>query len=422
MNFPVRFLALFQVRNVKKFERMNSLGLWKETKDYVHSKKNSVNKLGLRFHAFGSLSEKWLKNSLPENLHQLWIQSCRLEKESISVIPSELQQLVIKDCKTLKDSHLGQLPPSLKTLVLFKCPNITDQGIKAIHDSEVRSSLTHLDLTCNVRITNDVFQWLPPKLELLELSSCKLLTVAGIEQHGLPSHLKSLSVNCIDMSNRVLDLLPPSLTYLDLVHTSVKMNANFASLMPKNMQELRLCSCNSFTQMNAGFVPQNLTRMSLMHCRGLWPSLMDSIPKNLTVLSLYGSAVDDVINNIPASLTELDLSASRTLTDKGLEGLKYCDQLKTLRLDETKITSFGLRLHLPRKLRDLSISRCELVDDKGLEHLPPTLSRFSALECPLLTSKAVFDLQRERINLIIMSSYSITRDILRRKFSDENAK
>jgi len=417
MNFPVRFLALFQVKNVKRFERMNSLSLWKETKDYIHAKKESVNRLGLRFHAFGNLNEKWMRNALPENLYHLWIQSCRLQDESISVIPPSLQQLVIKDCKTLKDVHLGQLPPTLHTLVLFKCPNITDLGIKYLYESNARTSLKHLDLTCNTRITNDVFQHLPRELELLELSSCKLLTDAGIEKFGLPSTLKSLSVNCIDMTNRMLGSLPSSLTYLDLVHTSVRLNPTFTTQMPKTLQEIRLCSCNAFNQTNVTYVPNGITRLSLMHCKGLWPTLMDAIPKHITTLSLYGSALDDVINNLPSTLTELDLAASRLLTDRGLRELQSCVNLKILRLDETRISSHGIR-YLPSTLKELSMSRCEAVDDKCLTLLPKSLVRLTGLKCPLLTSKAVYVLEKERINLITVYSYSITREVLRYKFRD----
>jgi len=421
LNIPVRFLALYRTKNVRKFERMSSSALWKESRDYLNSRLNTMNRYGLRLHSFGLLTEKWIKESIPCDVHHVWIQSCRLERGSIRSLSPNLKQLVIKDCKTLTDAHLSQLPPSLEYLVLFKCPNITNDGIKNLSPS-TRESLRHMDLTCNLNISNEIFQYLPPKLHLLELSSCKQLNDLGIVTYGLPSTLRSLSVNCIDaMTNAIFAKIPSSLTYLDLVHTSAKLNEEFRDTLPLAMKEVRLCSCNAVTKTTIGFLRPNLECLSLMHCRALWADICDSIPRHLRVLSLYGSATNEILMKIPQSVTELDLASSKMITDEGIEYLSECSHIKILRLDELKITSKAMKF-LPRFLDEISISKCELIDDIGLEHLPSTMFRITALECPLITAKGIIKLQKLQPNLIVVTSYSTTRDVLRSKFEMDSRK
>lgn len=417
LNIPVRFLALHKLKNVKKFERASSSYLWSHSKDYILSRKRSVSRYGLRFHSFGLMTSKFIKESLPLDLHHLWIQSCRLDRNSVSAFPPLLKQLIIKDCKTLKDAHLLQLPSSLEFLILFKCANITDEGVKNLC-AATRDSLRHLDLTCNLNFSNEIFQYLPPKLDLLELSSCKRLSDHGIVKYGLPSMLRSLSINCIDaMTNSILSKIPTSITYLDLVHTNMKLTEEFQTDFP-SLREVRLCSCNGITRTSLEYLRPNLERLSLMHCKSLLTELCDFIPANLRTLSLYGSATNEILMKIPQSVVELDLAASKVVTDEGLEHIAGHSNIRMLRLDELSITTKSMR-NLPPQLQELSISKCPLLKDSDLDHLPITIFKLTALDCPLITAHGIIKLQQQRRNLITVMSYPITREILRSKFSEE---
>jgi hypothetical protein len=157
---------------------------------------------------------------------------------------------------------------------------------------------------------------LPTKLEGLRVWGLQRLSAAEINAiNALPSdvferleHLKRLSIKQCDLSDRFVEHLPPSITYLDLsgnlltdasirrisslpltfldVSEIYRLTDGAFSLLPQTITDLRISGCPLLTGAVCALLPRNLKQL-LMHVTELIaPDSFAALPRTLSDLCL----------------------------------------------------------------------------------------------------------------------------------------
>lgn len=233
----------------------------------------------------------------------------------------------------IQSETLQFLPSSLRVLKLNKS-NINDQGI-----AYLPQSLTFLNLSACINITEIGFQTLPSCLQYLNIGYTKI-TDEAISY--LPKSLTSLNLNnCGEISNNALKILPPNLQYLHLAYT--KISDEGIAYLPKFLTSLYLNNCVHITNEGLKFLPQKLRYLNLRFTK-ISNEGIPYLPKTLT--SLNFDYCDKISNEglqfLPSSLQVLELCNSQ-ITDKGIQSLSHLTQLRKLYLHHQSKINLGLQ-------------------------------------------------------------------------------
>ncbi|CRL00041.1 CLUMA_CG013329, isoform A, partial [Clunio marinus] len=234
---------------------------------------------------------------------------------------------------------------NIKILLLKKCHNLTDHGVREI------SKLVHL--------------------KSLEISDCDHVTDTGIMDGVLMEnknpHLRNLNLgllqNLTEVVVRRLSYVLESLSHLDLGGVSVGVTDNSLQMILRHMQLLRLLNVDSCCKVYFGFTGvsseyarrhhsiRNLKGLQILKCNGLYKLTDYTMIDALSLLELKEAhfarcnftleGVKAFVNNCP-SLEVLDFSEGKFIDDK-------CVDIITL--------------SLPR-LKTLKLNRCEKISEK----------------------------------------------------------
>lgn len=162
-------------------------------------------------------------SNFPPNLKVIIIGECNLTDETVHLLPKKLEKLNILHVK-LSSAGIPLLPQTLKSLSVEKgmqsCRNLPPNleelslGHSSIEDfAPLPKNLKKLELRKPLRISLESLQYLPPKLEILNLPIQLSFEVLNL----LPKTLRALHSDVdIRLSNDMLSLLPPNLKSLSL--------------------------------------------------------------------------------------------------------------------------------------------------------------------------------------------------------------
>lgn len=98
-------------------------------------------------------------SKLPK-LQSLNLEQCSITNKGLESLPTSLEELNISDIEKITSKGLGHLRSlkKLKKLHVYECPNITNNGIRAM--LEKVSTLEYLDVSLSKKITVDIFKHL----------------------------------------------------------------------------------------------------------------------------------------------------------------------------------------------------------------------------------------------------------------------
>jgi len=258
---------------------------------------------------------------------------------------------------------LAKAYPNLTALVLHKCDKITGSGLENL------TQLQRLYLPFCPDITDDGLKALKnlTQLEEVIISDCGGITDAGMENLKGLTKLKSL--NLVGAS-----ITDDSLKYFRNMKNLKQLKLNQCEkVTPKAVEDLRKAMPNCQILYNVGQQPANQTS-GLPGNNAQQPVDADILKKftiNGTSASPKGDVTDaDIVALAKAypNLTGLYSTRSGRITGSGLENLK---ELRILRLELCpNLTDAGLRsLKDLTQLEDLRITHCSGITDAGVEHL-----------------------------------------------------
>jgi hypothetical protein len=138
----------------------------------------------------------------------------------IADVPIEYHQVSLNITKELKfidnialtNTSLGTLPITLESLILVRCPNITDFGIASLH---FLPKLKNLYIENCIGISGATFDSLPKSLRSLHVVHCPNFGDFGIKAIGLLS-IKQLEISHCPITGATFSYLPSSLKYLKI--------------------------------------------------------------------------------------------------------------------------------------------------------------------------------------------------------------
>lgn len=342
------------------------------TGDFIEKLPPNLDELSLWW--FRDLSDGDLE-AMPTKLSSLTLNLCgnKYTDAGIGRLPRTLQVLEIQRAEHLSDACIPLLPEHLKKLILFSSAGISPQGFKRLPQS-----LTHLEISNNPNLTEAEALEFPPDLKELSLKRCSKLPDAALGK--LPQTLESLNLNwCKKLTDQVV--IPSNLVKLS-VDDCRKLTANFIPNLPKTLKELSLegCAClggstlhqlpesleilnldtgtsyanpgevilniqdediqriprklkslalNAWQLTSHGLknLPTHLTAFTLESTSRIKGSeIIEALPKTLQYLTLKDadSLQDNDLNNLPPSLSKLDLhfSITRKVTEACVERLR----------------------------------------------------------------------------------------------------
>lgn len=253
--------------------------------------------------------------------------------------------------------RLGRRLGGVRKLDMRSCVGVSDQTISTL------ASITHLtDLELyDCKITDVHIRMIAPKLinlAHLDLSNCTTVTDEGVRALSPLSSLKSLSLaNCEEVTDegvRAIAFSHAALTRLNL--------ANCKAITTDGLRAL--ATLTTLGKLDLSFrkvTVEDLAVLALVH--------------SLTSLDLFACRVETCQGKPAAaltplhSLTGLNVSCSRELTDEGLKTLVvFFPALTQLRMDGcSAVTSSGVKaLTTLSSLHTLNLSHCRAISEAGV--------------------------------------------------------
>lgn len=311
-----------------------------------------------------------------ERLTKLDLYNTNFRNSGIRHLPKNLSYLSVMDQRGLTDDDLSAIAsqcPNLEELSLG-CYKVTSVGLK--HLSEL-GKLTKLKLE-NIKFDDSQMQYLPksltsfgldgsrgltnndlsaivsryPNLEELCLNHCDV-TSGGFQQLSKLERLTKLKLGGSEFGNSNIDFgdsniqcLAKSLTSLSLDGPGGLTNNGLSAIVSRcpDLRTLHLSSNSNITNTGLEHLSglKELTRLELAGTR-VSDDGLQYVPRSLVTLKLAGEITGAGFQNLPESLTELDLRGCYGITDTGLQHLsEKCPNLTTLWLECHGITPAGL--------------------------------------------------------------------------------
>ena len=260
--------------------------------------------------------------------------------------------LIIQFCNDLLDEHLFYLPPSLTSLTLDACHNITDQGIKTAAQ-HCGKRLELLSIYWNTQIGDPSCLALSircPSLTSISFSGCKQVGASGIL--ALSSRCKKLQHLNLTRCRGVDDIALSAITQSNT-----------------SLRELRLYACTQYTDAPIITAASHCPHLHTLDCTGL---------AELTDASLIA------LSKGCTQLSTLILSWVVELTDTGVCALVHAGcPLHTLSLHGIKGVGEpslnALAKHCSTTLVSLDVRGCvnlETSSREALARLFPRVTNF----------------------------------------------
>jgi hypothetical protein len=326
-----------------------------------------------------SLVAEEVKEAFPSTLREIYIHNCKaLESLPKAVVYNNtcLEKIKICRCDSLKRFAIGQLPQTLKRLVIERCENM----VILVDDTNSCSSSTSL-------------------LEYLEIQHCPSLKSLGIPMGELPAKLKVFTISGCGKLESIAESFHPD----------------------SSLEEIVIFWCENLKSLPMGIhTLSHLEKVEIFGC----PSLVSFpdrglLPGNIKKLWISGLGLHDSILNI-TSLQHLTISNSNNIEAFIDWGLHRLTSLKSLKIDGCpnlvsfpekmlpasliKITIEGLHdlkllssncFRNLASLKLLCIKECENLTSFQEDGLPPSLEILLIRGCPRLKESCKKDNERE---------------------------
>lgn len=327
---------------------------------------------------------------------------------------TNLSYLNLRGCCRLTD-EIG--PESLKHLVqlttlILSHRRFDDKQLESLKDLK---ELTYLDLSSCLELSDQGLQEIASlnKLEVLNLSQCFEIHDLGIKSLRPLSHLSTLNLyRCSEITDEALEngiKFLASLSVLDLTECTKITDQGLAALSSLSLlSKLTLDSCRSITYKGLKALKnlENLTSLNLKWC-GLQDKDLKGLKryKNLKSLLLEDFKISYGLRYLKnlTTLTTLELSnfplntGSNSISNRAIEALPPL-HLTTLKLGGNQLlTDEGLRNLAPlTSLTHLDLSLCHGITDQGLKNLYPlsSLTYLSLMICSGITDKGIKKLKQ----------------------------
>ena len=285
--------------------------------------------------------------------------------------------------------HCSETPLVVENLDLTECKQITNKGLLQILQL-CGNTLKSLSLQ-GTRATGENLAHLKgglPRLEILNLMSCKQLTDAGllVILHLSKHSLRSLNLGHTDITGDNLAAYNIDLSCLEILNLESCNNLTdkgfqlFLQIIGKSVKSLNLVHTN----ITGEYIPEYdealpcLEKLNLTYCnqltdRGLRKTL-ERCRDSLEYLELGWTGITgENMTEFTGTLHRveyLNLTCCQHLTNRGLGQMLNlcCRRLKSLNLVKTKISGenlTGLEGYLPC-LESLNLSNCPRLTDQGL--------------------------------------------------------
>lgn len=302
------------------------------------------------YSVFLKFREKWL--NWPSKVFGIYTDDTTQDFQSLIRIP-EMKFLDLSYSKeAVLDTDLSYLPPTLTSLSLSSCHNLSVEGFFALPQS-----LLELDLSRCYQFDESIVTSLPTTLTKLNLSGTSILTQKSAA--SLPASLTNLELNSSYLRAEGLSSLPSTLRVLSInkISTGIKT----FNCLPPNLRTL-FCEGSENESKDFQGLPTTLKRLQLDGSRKITSEIAAYLPPSLTILTLSRTEVcDTLFPFLPSTLTTLDVS-------------------------HTSISGIGFG-HLKTSLVFLDISGCsDLLWDQYFLSLPSTLKTLAMEELPRLPS------------------------------------
>lgn len=294
---------------------------------------------------------------------------------AIKEIPT-LKTLNLRKCAQLTDAgieHVAELPKLERLILLYNKDGLTNECMTSIAKI---STLRALDIRGCVQIKDDGLLAMAPLKNLVDFKHRGFnVTNDGLAVFGELPQLRVLmmqdAANVDDGGMKYLEGLD-SLISLDMTGTLVE-DPGLAALAGKKLEDLRLRNTlvegTGLDQLESSY--ETLTYLDLNESFASDEGLAKVAPfKNLETLLVWQTAVTndglDVLRELP-KLKKLTLKALGDVTDAGMEHVAQVTTLADLDLSESGVTNEGLaKLHGLKNLTTLNVANTDVTSD-GVE-------------------------------------------------------
>jgi len=334
---------------------------------------------------------------------------------------TNLQQLDLSWCSSVTDEGIRALAESqhmanLQQLNLRWCSSVTDEGIRALAESEHMANLQQLNLSACDSVTDEGIRALAESehmanLQQLDLDSCGSVTDEGIRALAESEHMANLQQLNLSGCRRVTD-------------KSIRALAESEHMA--NLRQLNLGSCDSITDEGIRALAESQHMANLQQLNLRWCS-------SVTDEGIRALAESEHM----ANLQQLDLSFCSSVTDEGIRALAESEHMANLQQLNLRgcnsVTDEGIRAlaeseHMAN-LQQLNLSLCSSVTDEGIRALAESehmanLQQLDLSWCSSVTDEGIRALAESEhmanLERVLFRNNTLTRaDLLKFKNRDE---
>nr|ABI34374.1 Disease resistance protein I2C-5, putative [Solanum demissum] len=259
---------------------------------------------------------------IPTATESLDIWNCdNIDKLSVSCGGTQMTSLKIIYCKKLKwlPERMQELLPSLKDLILEKCPEI-----ESFPEGGLPFNLQLLFINNCKKLVNRRKEWrlqrLPYLKELTISHDGSDEEIVGGENWELPSSIQTLRINNVKtLSSQHLKSLT-SLQYLEILGKLPQGQLSHLT----SLQSLQIIRCPNLQSLPESALPSSLSQLAIYGCPNLQSLSESALPSSLSKLTIIGcpNLQSLPVKGMPSSLSELHISECPLLTallefDKG---------------------------------------------------------------------------------------------------------
>ncbi|XP_027910845.1 putative disease resistance RPP13-like protein 1 [Vigna unguiculata] len=292
--------------------------------------------------------------SLPGSMHML--------------LPS-LTSLCIKDCPRLESFTDGGLPSNLESLRIEDCPRL-----ESLPDGGLLSNLREMRIIkCSkLKSLPGNMHMLLPSLKHIWIEDCPRLE--SFTDGGLPSNLESLIriEDCPRLESLPDGGLLSNLREMRIIKCSKlkSLPGNMHMLLP-SLKHLWIEDCPRLESFPDGGLPSGLHEMTLKNCSRLVGSLKGAFRDgsylgDLSIKELDAKCFPEE-GLLPASLTDLTISACPNLEELDYKGLSQLSSLRSLTLECCPKLQCLPKEGLPQSISYLFIIGCPLLEQRCQE-------------------------------------------------------
>ncbi|KAE8725975.1 hypothetical protein F3Y22_tig00008007pilonHSYRG00004 [Hibiscus syriacus] len=336
------------------------------------------------------------RGKLPTSLKKLVIEDC----EVLQVLPQgimsygddddnpHLQEVTVRNCPSLRSFPSGRFPTSLKTFLIEDCELLQalPEGLMCDNDN-----MLHLEDLKMQGLPSLMFfpnGQLPKTLKSLVVFNCRRL-------ESFPERIlqRSKALETIEISHCTnLQALPfdcfnnlPSLSTLVISGCHGLESFPEAQLLTPNLKFLRINRCKNLKSLpNAMHSLRSLKELKVKSCPSIVAIPEGGLPPNLSLLFID-------CENLKQPMSEWGLDTLGYLHRLWIHWMCPPENVLPTSLTELYIRNVGDLKSLPQgllqnlsSLQVLDISRCHLLQALPKQGLPPSLGSLRIDDCPLL--------------------------------------